>query len=297
MLALVAGEGALPGVLIRALGEQGTEFRLCELEGHPCAARDGRPVMRFRIETLGTFINDLVAFGTTEICFAGRIDRPLIDPALVDAATMPLVPDIMTALSAGDDAGLRTVLRLFEARGITVVGAQAVAPELLPDPGVLTRHQPGEGIDADLERGIEVIAAMGQADLGQACVIANGQVLAVEAMAGTDWMLRSLMPQEDPKAEDVDIIAYALKRMAEARAGKAVPSSVEMPKGGVLIKAAKPGQDRRVDMPTVGVETVRNASRANLAGMVVEAGNVLMVDLEEMVTTANHLGLFIWVRA
>jgi len=152
MLAIVAGEGDLPELVFQTLASDGIQFYLCELEGHPCDGRGGRPVIRFRIETLGSFIADLSAKGVDRICFVGRVARPPLDPAKIDPATMPLVPRMMAALQQGDDAALRTLLSFFQEAGIESVGAHELRPDLLPAPGVLSKAQPEKRHQKDARR-------------------------------------------------------------------------------------------------------------------------------------------------
>ncbi len=287
-LALMAGEGALPGAILRSLGAAAAGVTICEMAGHPVSPQllDGRVPLRFRLETLGSFIATLSETGVDRICFAGRISRPAIDPALIDTATRPLVPQLAAALQSGDDGALRQVAGFFEAAGIEVVGAGDLAPDLFAPSGVLTQVQPDTRARADADRAREIIAAMATVDVGQACVVASGQALALEAAPGTDWMLRSLVTSG--QAPD-----WADARIAQARAGFGAEDAA---RGGVLVKCAKPGQDLRFDLPTVGVETVEAAARAGLAGVVIEAGRVLMLDRDAMVAAAEKAGLFIWAR-
>lgn len=265
MLVLVAGQGALPGYLADILEHAGTRFLLAGLEGFEMDGGAMRPVRRFRIETLGSFLAEMATLGATEVCFAGSIQRPPLDPALVDAATLPMVPRMMAALAEGDDAALRIVLEFFEDAGLVIRGAHEIAPDLLPQAGVLTTAQPQTQDDQDAGRGADIVAAMGAADIGQSCVVRKRQALAVEATPGTDWMLASI-----------------------ADLG---------PGGGILYKGPKPGQDRRIDLPLIGPETVAGAARARLAGIVVEAGGVMVLDKPATVAVADKAGLFVWVRA
>lgn len=282
MLALIAGEGRLPELLMVQLDAQEMPYRLCCLDGHEPPMVSDRPVTRFRIETLGSFLTELANAGVEQVCLAGRIDRPVIDPALIDARTAPLVPRITAALQGGDGAALGIVTQLFEERGITVVSAQDIRPDLLPPAGVLTSRQPDAAHEDDATRGFDIIAAMAAVDVGQACVVADGQALAIEALPGTDRMLTSLAEIGDSDHGD-----WIARRMARARSRG----------GGILVKAAKPGQDRRVDLPTVGPDTIRNAHAAGLEGIVIEAGSVMVLDQQTTVVEADRLGLFLWVRA
>lgn len=297
MLTLIAGEGQLPVDVVRALKAQGTNFRLCQLEGHPidALARGSDPVTQFRVERLGSFIADLVEWGVKEVCFVGRISRPKIDPALIDEATMPMVGPIVSAIRSGDDAGLRVVAKFFEHAGISIKSVIDIVPEMLPAEGVLTQKKPDEYQERDAERGKQIIAALSVADVGQSCVVADGQALAIEAIAGTDWMLQTLAPPAPSQDHVDDTLAWANERIANARAGHGTrPDNLDM--GGVLIKTAKPDQDIRFDLPTVGPGTIKAMKRAKLAGLVIEAGRVLVVDRDRTVADADAAGMFIWVR-
>ena len=274
MLALIAGEGALPGRLCDALDRKP---HIAALEGFPPGSVEADE--SFRIERLGSFLSGLAGRGVTEVCFAGAIRRPPLDPAMIDAATLPMVPRMMQALHSGDDAALRIVLALFEEAGLAVRAAQDLAPDLMPPQGVLGRHAPNEGARRDAARGAGVVAALGSADVGQAAVICGAQVLATEAVMGTDWMLRSVAAARKADGSEPDL------RLGEA-----------FRRGGVLYKAAKPEQDMRIDVPVIGPETIEAAAAAGLDGVAVEAGRVMILDVEAAVDAADRRGLFLWVR-
>lgn len=295
MLALIAGQGRLPGLI---LGQR-PDAMVCELEGYPSGLVPAPRV--FRIERLGAFLADLGRAGVTEVCLAGRIGRPKLDPAAIDPATLPLVPRMMAALSEGDDAALRVVLAFFEEAGFTIRAAHEILPDLLPPEGVPTRAGPGDAAGRDVARAVSAHAALGAADIGQALVVAGGQVLAVEAQPGTDWMLTSLLARDPVFAPTGDIFDDPLGVAADILGGPARAPRPRrdpaLPPGGLLYKAPKPGQDRRVDLPAIGPETVRRAAAAGLEGIVIEAGGVLVLDAGEVLAKADAAGLFLWVRA
>jgi len=270
--ALIAGRGALPAHLARALAASGKPFLIAEVEGFAMENPDGLPVRRFALERLALLFDHLHETGVTRVVMAGAVTRPRLDPERIDPRTAQLLPRIVPALAQGDDATLRAVIALFEEEGFAVVGAEAVAPDLLPPPGVLTHARPSPADERDAARAAQIVAALGAADVGQGAVVAQGLCLAVEALPGTDAMLAWV---------------------AEV-AGACRPD----PKGarGVVCKAPKPGQDRRVDLPAIGPATVEAAARAGLAGIVVEAGGVLLLDPAETVARADRVGLFLWVR-
>ena len=288
MLALVAGEGELPGRIMRHLYDTERPYRLCEMEGHASDARGDRPVRKFRVETLGSFIEWLIEQGTTEICFAGRVARPPLDPAKIDPATMPLVPRMMQALQLGDDAALRIVLDFFKDAGITPVGAHDLLPTLLPKPGSHTKLAPNDRNKRDAERGVDIIGAMAQADVGQACIVSEGQALAIEAQPGTDFMMATLNLRTAPVPDG--FVSSLLTTTTTEWAGRTVG------KGGVLVKAAKPGQELKIDMPTIGRETFLRAAQVGLEGIVIEAGRVMVLDFEACVGIADKADMFFWVK-
>jgi len=152
MLALILGAGRVPHHLADAMTAAGRPFRILHLDGNAPDATVAQGMARtpFRIEHLGTVLKQLTGAGVTEVVFAGAIARPPIDPAAIDADTMPLVPAMMTALQSGDDAALRTVIGFFEAAGLRVIGAEEVVPGLLPPPGILTTAAPDPVAERDI---------------------------------------------------------------------------------------------------------------------------------------------------
>jgi DUF1009 family protein len=225
---------------------------------------------RFRFERLVPFLDMLVARGVTGVVLAGAMVRPRLDPSLFDVATAQLVPRLLAAMQAGDDATLRAVVAVIEEAGLVVHGAAEVAPALVPGAGVLGAVAPGAQDRADVARAAAVVEALGAADVGQGAVVAQGLCLAVETLPGTDAML-----------DWVAAVAGAL-RPPGAR--------------GVLWKAPKPGQDLRVDMPAIGPETVARAAAAGLGGIAWAAGGVLVLDRAATVAEADRRGLFLWAR-
>lgn len=273
MLALIAGTGALPRYIVAQMQAEGRALHVCALQGNVPDLGAEVPVHAFRLEHLGSLIAQWKAQGVTSVCLAGGITRPVLNPAAVDAATRPMLEQLAGALRAGDDGALRVVLSVFERAGLHVVAAHEVLPHLLPAASVLTKRKPKDADGADAGRAAGVLAAMGPADLGQSCVVADGQVLAVEALPGTDWMLHTLATCPSDR----------------------IPAAG--PEGrGLFYKAPKLGQDRRADLPAIGPETVQGCARLGLRGLVVEEGGVLLLEREAMIVAADAANLFLWVR-
>lgn len=256
-LALIAGRGDLPALVSSTLK---TPPLVCGYEG--IALSGVSADMTFRLETLGTLLLELGKRGVTQVCFAGGLDRPPLDPSKIDSETAPLVPMFMQALQKGDDGALRVVVELFEKTGFEVVGAHEVAPDLLAQGGVYGTVWPDAQMRTDAEAAAEHILKMSPQDKGQACVVANGKVVAMEDQRGTDAMLNDL--------------------------GNVVD--------GILFKGPKAGQSRQIDLPTVGPETFDSAHNAGLRGVVVDAGDVLVLHPRECAARADAHGLVFWAR-
>jgi DUF1009 family protein len=300
--ALVAGQGALPRRVARALA--GTDWFACHLQGFtPEGVGQSRG---FRLETLGTLISGLRRDGVERVVFAGRVGRPAFDPTAVDEATAPLLPRISEGLRSGDDAALRIVIELFEEAGLAVVAPQELDPTLTALP---IQGQPSERDLADIARAAEIHEALAPLDIGQGCVVASGLVLAVEALPGTDHMLAALAdgPPAPPQPRAPsggglfggDLFGGAADWLSGGAASPrgALPRFAR-PDGGVFFKAAKPGQDRRIDLPTVGPDTIRRCAQAGLSGLALEEGAVLVLDPEDVDGLVQSRGLFLtgWSR-
>lgn len=264
--AIIAGEGRLPAALAAGMAEPPL---VAALDGF---APEGLTVdLRFRVERLVPFLRALERDGVGQVIFAGAVTRPRLDPALLDEATASLLPRLMAAMAQGDDATLRVVIEIFEEFGFSVVGVDQVAPALLPGAGVLAGSLTLRD-ETDVARAAAIVAALGAVDVGQGAVVAQGLCLGVEALPGTDALL-------------------------EAVAGLKPGLRPDPARGrGVFYKAAKPGQDRRIDLPTIGPETLRGVAAAGLGGVAVQAGSVICLDLAEMRRLAGELGLFLWAR-
>ncbi len=264
-LALIAGQGDLPRQLVAALPARPL---ICALEGF--APSDLQSDITFRLERLVPFLRALQDRGVTDIAFAGAVRRPRLDPSLFDAQTAQMVPRLIAAMGQGDDGALRVVIEIFQEAGFALRGVADIAPALIPAAGVYA-GEVDTMTKADAARAEAIVAALGAVDVGQGCVVAQGQCLAVEVLTGTDAMLAACVHLGDLRPDP-----------ARGR--------------GVFYKAAKPGQDRRMDLPTLGVASVQNAAQAGLGAIVWRAGDVICLDLPAMIAAADAAGMTLWAR-
>ncbi len=262
-LGIVAGGGRLPGLLIDACRNSGREYFVLALKGQADPTLVARsPHAWIRMGAAATGFRILHEQGVVDLVMAGHVRRP----SLVD-----LRPDLRTVKffaklgrkGVGDDGLLRAVIRELEDEGFRVVGADELLPDLQIPQGALGCHTPDGQANADIARGMGVLAALSKADVGQSVVVQQGIVLGVEAVEGTDALIER---------------CGALRR-------EGAP--------GVLIKFPKSGQETRVDLPTIGPDTVRRAAAAGLGGIAVAADATIVVDQAEVIRIADEAGLFV----
>jgi UDP-2,3-diacylglucosamine hydrolase len=268
-LGLIAGGGALPVELAARCEAAGRSFSVMRLKSFADPALARYPGADVGLGEFGKVFKALRAEGCEVVCFAGNVKRPDFTALMPDARGLKVVPGLIMAARQGDDALLRRVLDEFEKEGFEIEGAHEVVGEMTLPLGRLGRFYPGAEHMADIDKALMVAREIGRLDVGQGAVVCDGLVLAVEAQEGTDAMLRRVadLPQ-------------------------AIRGSAERPRG-VLAKAPKPIQETRVDLPTIGVATLHRAARAGLAGVVGEAGRVLVVDRDAVIAAADELGLFV----
>ncbi len=269
-LAIVAGRGALPRLIAEDCARRARPYRVVAFEGVPLDWAAAHPMVAAVFEKPGRLFADLRAAGCGAVTFAGGMTRPELNPLRFDLTMLRLAPKVLGGLRGGDDRTLRLLAEVVEAEGLKLVPAQAILADLLAAPGVATRAAPGADDRADAARAAEIVAALGAADVGQGAVVAGGVCLGVESVQGTDALL-----------------AFVARTGAPFRGGAA---------RGVLLKAPKPGQDWRMDLPAIGPETLRGSAAAGLAGVVVQAGGVLVLGRDATVAAADAAGLFLWGR-
>jgi DUF1009 family protein len=271
-LAIVAGRGALPRLIAEDCARAGRPYRVVVFDGVPLDWTAGHPLLPAVFEKPGRLFSDLRAAGCRAVTFAGGMARPELNPLRFDLTMLRLAPKVMSGLRGGDDRTLRLLAEVFEAEGLRIEPAQAILGDLLAAPGVPTRAQPGAADRADADRAAAIVRALGAADVGQGAVVAQGVCLGVESIQGTDALLDFVARTAAPFRPD--------------------------PRGarGLLLKAPKPGQDWRIDLPAIGPDTIAGAAAAGLAGVVVQARGVLILGREETAAAADAAGLFLWAR-
>lgn len=268
-LAIVAGRGPLPREIAECRAKAGLPYLLIVFPGLHEPWMDEHPMEHHRFERLGRVFRRLRVLGVTHVVFAGAMNRPRIQLWRMDFSTIWLAVEALSLLRRGDDALLRGCAALVERRGLRMIGpAEVLGGRMTVPRGGLTARKPTAQDLRDAARAAAIVDALGPLDVGQGAIVANGLCLAVEAIEGTDLMLRrtSALPDE--------------------RRGVR-PS-------GVLYKGPKPGQDERLDMPAIGPETVARAAEAGLNAIVVRAGQTVLLDAAATRAEAERTGLAVY---
>jgi DUF1009 family protein len=263
-LGIIAGGGRLPAQLAEHCQSIGRDFFVLAFEeSADIDAIRHVPHAVVRLGAVGEAIEQLKNAGAKELVMAGKVKRPSFLSLRPDAGGARLMARMGTAFFSGDDALLKAIVAFLEEEGFTVVGSDDLLGGLLAPVGILGKIRPSRQDETDIAHGLKVAKTLGELDIGQAVIVENGYVLGVEGAEGTDAL-----------------IARCAELKREAR-------------GGVLIKAKKPAQEARVDLPTIGVLTVEKIHAAGFAGIAIEADGGIILDRDTMIERADALGIFV----
>lgn len=270
-IGIVAGNGLLPLELINALKAAGTPHYIAAIKEECTAPLSTTNSATFSWGEIGKILKYFKNNECQNVVLIGGVTRrPDFTSILGDPATMRLLPKIIAAMSGGDDNLLGKVIKLIENEGFNVLGIDDVAPDLLLDEGHVAGPKFPKKLASDLQQALAALKDLGRHDVGQALVIENGRIIAVEGAEGTDMMLER--------------VAF-LRKSGRLSNGK---------QAGFLLKLSKAQQDRRVDLPAIGPDTVLHVKNAGLSGIVAEAGSVLLANKEKLISEAKTRKIFLY---
>jgi hypothetical protein len=268
-LAIICGGGDFPIVLAQAAADAGRAPFLIGLVGSADARIETFEHLWLHLGEVGKFLDALRARNIADVAAVGAIKRPGFADIRFDLGAVKRLPALTALFGGGDNRLLAGVAKLMEKEGLKLCAVHEVAPQLLAPEGALTRRAPSAEALSDARLAAAMIAALSPFDVGQAAVVARGRVLAIEAAEGTDAMLA---------------------RIAELRASGRLSLKG---RAGVLVKAPKRDQELRLDMPAVGLKTIAAAARAEIEGVVLAAGQVLLIDRQACARAAEEAALFL----
>ncbi|MBN8543035.1 MAG: UDP-2,3-diacylglucosamine diphosphatase LpxI [Alphaproteobacteria bacterium] len=265
-LGIIAGMGELPRAIIEACETTGREFYVLAIE----EAAEEETVIRshgqytwIRLGAIGKALDLLRKQGVEELVMAGRVNRPKLSAIRPDLKATKLLAKLGSNLFTGDNKVLSSIVEFLEEEGFKIIGAEQIVQDIITPEGLIGSIYPDKRSQVDIEIGARIATSIGKLDVGQAVVIQNQQVLGVEAVEGTDALIKrcALLKNEE--------------------------------KGGVLVKVKKPQQEGRVDLPTIGIPTVENVAEAGFNGIALQAGASLILNRREVARRADQLGIFI----
>ncbi|MEQ1695547.1 MAG: UDP-2,3-diacylglucosamine diphosphatase LpxI [Hyphomicrobiaceae bacterium] len=268
-IGILAGNGSLPGEIARAVTAGGGSVQIVAINSEVDDDLSAFPIVHLGLGKIGAILKAFRSAGVEELVIVGGVMRPDLTKLRPDWGLFANLPQVVRLVfSGGDDGVLRVVVRFFEAKGFTVVSPADLVPSLAVRAGSLTSTAPTPGDIADILLGSSVVKALGAYDIGQAVIVSDGKLLAIEAAEGTDRML------------------------ARVAGSKHARGSVKP--HGVLVKRPKPGQEMRIDLPAIGPATVTRVSQAGLAGIAVLAGQALAAQRHQLLVNARAANVFVY---
>jgi UDP-2,3-diacylglucosamine hydrolase len=268
-IAVIAGSGMLPQLLARELTLHGKPPLVMAIEAEAGEWTRDYPGFTAKTVEMSRIVRELKSRGIRRVVLAGGVrGRPDWHAVRLDWFLLSNLRGIYQGLRSGDDGLLRVVVGMLEKSGMTVVGAHEIMPDLLTQSGTPTKRQQDDYDRLDIKCALHAARELGRLDIGQAAVAVGGRVVAVEGAEGTDSMLA---------------------RVREMRLAGRISQKAR----GVLVKAAKPAQELRTDLPSIGPDTINRATEAGLAGIALEAERSLVLDYAQTMQRANEHGLFV----
>ena len=262
-LGMLAGGGMMPVEIIKHCNNQGREIFVVGIE--PYAREEelkDAPHIFAKMGEAGKILKAMAKNNVHEIVLAGGIKRPSFKELIPDWEGAKLMAKLAIKKMSDNNLFIAAMDEI-ERHGFKVVGIEEVVPEMMFSEGLYGKVKPSAEDMDDIQRGITVAKALGAVEVGQAVVVQEGMVLAVEAVEGTDMMLAR---------------AATVKKQGKAP---------------VMVKVLKPGQDMRVDLPAIGLLTIEQLKKYGMKGIAVEAGGILLIEREAVIKMADESGIFI----
>ena len=268
-LAIVAGAGELPINIVKHCIKNNLNYKIIHFEGVELPWAKGQSVISAKFEKPNTLFLSLKDFKCDQVVFAGSMKRPKLNPLRFDKKFLSIASRLLPALKSGDDTTLKIIAEIFEKEGFKIISANQLLKNLFVSEGILTKLKPNDDDLIDIKRGLEILDHISAIDVGQACIVGQGLCLGIETIQGSDELIKFASLKKD---------AYLNNKAG----GK-----------GVFLKSQKINQDTRIDVPTIGINTIQNIANAGFSGIALKANNVQIIDKEVCIELANQLGIFI----
>lgn len=269
-IAIIAGKGSLPRTLTQGIIAQNKRPFLIGLGGQYEEWIKEHNHATFEWGEMGKLFTTFKNNNISKLVMVGSMVRPKLNPLNFDLAGFLVLPQIVVNMIGGDNSMLSGFINMFAKRGITVIGAHEIMPELLTKPGIISGGKIPDKSRKNILHGIKACKRLGELDIGQASIAVGGRVVALEGIEGTDAMI---------------------DRVTDLRINGKL---MEKGRYGVLVKSMKPDQDMRVDLPAIGPQTVQQVAEAGLRGIAIEAGHSIILEPEHTLEQAQQKDIFIY---
>ena len=264
-ICIIAGKGDLPKMAIKKLQSENKKFHLVLIEGQDYNEEIKQyPHQFFPFGHIGKFLKFTKKHKISKIVMIGAVKKPSLAALKFDKTGMILLYKILKQRLFGDDNLLSTIIDFFEKKGLKIIGIEEIIDNLLVEKGILGEINPDKYHLKDIEIGKNSLKITSNLDLGQSIIVQQKVILAIEGLEGTDELIKRS------------------KKLQFDSGSKAI-----------LIKMKKSGQNRKVDLPAFGLETIKNLVKNNFAGAAFEAGSCMIINKKEVIKYANKYGIFI----
>ena len=265
MLGLIVGESSLPNFVINKLLKKNIEFLILDLTKSNIYKRY-KNSYSLKITELGKAISILKKNNCKNVIFIGKVERPEISLLKFDRKALFYLPRLFSAFKKGDGNILKEIIKIFKENKLNVVNSMKFTPELIFKDKSINKLKINNTDKSSISKGVKIIKSLSKFDIGQSVVINNGYVLAIEGPEGTDETIKRSLHLSKK---------YKLKNKS------------------ILVKFPKANQDLRIDLPTIGFDTIKNCIKANIKGIAVKRSQNIILDKDKIINLVKKNNFFI----
>ena len=265
MLGLIVGESSLPNYVINKLLKKNIEFLILDLTKSYIYKRY-KNSYSLKITELGKAISILKKNNCKNVIFIGKVERPDISLLKFDTKALFYLPRLFSAFKKGDGNILKEIIKIFKENKLNVVNSMKFTPELIFKDKSINKLKINNTDKSSISKGVKIIKSLSKFDIGQSVVINNGYVLAIEGPEGTDETIKRSLHLSKK---------YKLKNKS------------------ILVKFPKANQDLRIDLPTIGFDTIKNCIKANIKGIAVKRSQNIILDKDKIINLVKKNNFFI----
>lgn len=268
-IGIICGDGDYPKIVARACIEQNLNFCMLMINAFAdncvdidSSSKNCRGILNVKIGEIGSSIDFFHRNNVTNIVFAGGIKRPNFSGLSLDKKGRSWLLKLGKSVFYGDDALLKAIAKLLNEEGFVVISGTEILKDVFVSSGIFSNKHPTEAELFDIKIGFNAAKNLGSLDIGQSVIVHDGLILGVECVEGTDALI---------------------ERCAKLRKSAS---------GGVLIKTSKPQQDHRLDLPTVGINTINQLNINGFSGLIIESEKCIVINKKLVIEQVNDFSMF-----